>query len=128
MSRSIIVGSWLWWCVALLSGCGSSAEGLVKAVTDDFNELAQVLAAVSTADQLKRAEPKLRSVGKKLRADMEKMKGLNKLDPAENAAIGKKRGPAMAAARQRVLSEVNRISRTIDPLAGSRIEVMLGMK
>lgn len=128
MTRSILVGSWLWLCVILLSGCGSGAEGLVQAVTDDFNELAEVLAGVSTADQLKQSEPKLRSIGKQLRADIENMKGLNKLDPAENAAIGKKRGPAMAAARQRVLLEVNRISRTIDPLAGSRIEIMLGMK
>ena len=110
------------------SGGSSSAEKAVVSVTSAFDQLAERLAKVSTAEELAKAQPDLRKIGENLKAAMAAMKELEKTDAAVNEAIGRKLGPAMAAARQRAFAEVERIGKTIDPLAPDRIQVMMGME
>jgi hypothetical protein len=111
-----------------VAACGSEAEDAVEATTAAFDELADRLADISTAEQLAAAQADLRDIGGKIKAAMEGMKVLDDLSAADNQAVGEKLGPQMAAARQRAFAEIERIGGTIDPLAEDRINAALGVE
>lgn len=113
--------------LSLVAACGSEAEDAVTATTAAFDELADRLAEITTAEQLAAAHEDLRELGGKIKTAMEGMKALDQLSAADNQAVGEKLGPQMAAARQRAFAEIERIGRTIDPLAEDRISDMLGV-
>jgi hypothetical protein len=113
--------------LTVVSGCGSEAEDAVESTTTAFTELADRLARITTSQELAAAQPELKEIGAKISAAMERMKALDQLSDDDSNAIAEKLGPQMAAAQERAFAEVERIGNTIDPMAESRIETMLGI-